>query len=116
MLTRAGDRERRPEAAARIESYAAPARRASDALRRSGQLQRLSSTTQTADSPMPTRLMMASTLDTNTTSRQHDLSDEIVAVIDTAELEAARQDPRVRSFLTEADAYLTELEQQGRNR
>jgi hypothetical protein len=33
-----------------------------------------------------------------------------------AKFEAARQDPRVRSFLTEADAYLVELEQQGRNR
>jgi hypothetical protein len=65
---------------------------------------------------MPTRLMMASTLDTHTTSQRHDLPDEIVAVIDTAEFEAARRDPRVRSFLTEADAYLAELEQQGRNR
>lgn len=65
---------------------------------------------------MPTRLMMASTLDTHTTSQRHDLPDEIVAVIDTAEFEAAQRDPRVRSFLTEADAYLVELEQQGRNR
>jgi hypothetical protein len=60
--------------------------------------------------------MTASTLDTHTTSQRHDLPDEIVTVIDTAEFEAARQDPRVRSFLTEADAYLAELEQQGRNR
>ena len=59
---------------------------------------------------------MASTLDTHTTSQRHDLPDEIVAVIDTAELEAARQHPRDRSFLTEADAYLVKLEQQGRNR
>jgi len=65
---------------------------------------------------MPTRLMMASTLDTHTTSQGQDLPDEIVAVIDAAELKTARQDPRVRSFLTEADAYLVELEQQGRNR
>jgi hypothetical protein len=37
-------------------------------------------------------------------------------VIDAAQFEAARQDPRVRSFLTEADAYFVELGQQGRNR
>lgn len=65
---------------------------------------------------MPTRLIMASTPDTHTTSQQHDLPEEIVAVVDTAEFEAARQDPCVRSFLNEADAYLAELEQQGRNR
>ncbi len=65
---------------------------------------------------MPTRLMMASTLDTSTTSQRQDSPEEIVAVIDTAEFEAARQDPRARLFLTEADAYLVELEQQGRNR
>jgi hypothetical protein len=65
---------------------------------------------------MPRRLMMASTLDTHTTSHRNEPPEEIVAVIDTAEFEAARQDPRVRSFLTEADAYLVELEQQGRNR
>jgi hypothetical protein len=65
---------------------------------------------------MPTRLMMASTLDTHTTSKGQDLPEEIAAVIDAAEFETARQDPRVRSFLTEADAYLVELEQQGRNR
>lgn len=55
---------------------------------------------------------MASTLDTHTTSQRQDLPEEIVAVIDTAEFEAAKQDPRVRSFLEEADAYLVELEQQ----
>lgn len=60
--------------------------------------------------------MMASTLDTHTTSQGQDLPEEIVAVIDAAEFEAARQDQRVRLFLTEADAYLAELEQQGRNR
>jgi hypothetical protein len=60
--------------------------------------------------------MMASTLNIHTTSQRHDLPDETVAVIDTAELEAARQDPRVRSFLAEADAYLVELEREGRNR
>jgi hypothetical protein len=65
---------------------------------------------------MPTRLMMASILDTHATSQGQDLPEEIVAVIDAVEFETARQDPRVRSFLTEADAYLVELEQQGRNR
>jgi hypothetical protein len=58
---------------------------------------------------------MASTLDTHTTSQGQDPPEEIVAVIDAAELETARSDPRVRSFLAEADAYLVELEQQGRN-
>jgi hypothetical protein len=65
---------------------------------------------------MPTRLMMASTLDTHTTSQEQDMPEEIVAVIDAAEFETASQDPRVRSFLEEADAYLAELEQQNRNR
>jgi hypothetical protein len=65
---------------------------------------------------MTTRLMMASTLDTHTTSQGQGLPEEIATVIDTAEFEAARQDPRVRSFLEEADAYLVKLEQQGRNR
>ncbi len=60
--------------------------------------------------------MMASTLDTHTTSQRQDLDEEIVAVVDRAEFKAAQQDPRVRSFLAEADAYLVELEQQGRNR
>lgn len=62
------------------------------------------------------RSTMASTLDTHTTTERQDSSEEVVAVIDTAEFEAAQRDPRVRSFLTEADAYLVELEQQGRNR
>ncbi|HTR89686.1 MAG TPA: hypothetical protein VMG62_06215 [Solirubrobacteraceae bacterium] len=59
---------------------------------------------------------MASTLDTHATSQGQDLPEEIAAVVDTAEFEAAQRDPRVRSFLAEADAYLVELEQQGRNR
>ncbi len=61
---------------------------------------------------------MASTLDAHTTTEteRQGSSEEVVAVIDTAELEAAQRDPRVRSFLTEADAYLLELEQQDRNR
>jgi len=60
--------------------------------------------------------MMASTLDTQTTRQRQDLREEIVAVVDPTEFDAARQDPRVRSFLAESDAYLVELEQQGRNR
>jgi hypothetical protein len=60
--------------------------------------------------------MMTSIRDTHATSEQHVLPEEIVAVIDAAQFEAARQDPRVRSFIAEADAYLVELEQQGRNR
>jgi hypothetical protein len=60
--------------------------------------------------------MMASTLDTRATNQGEDLPDEVVAAIDAAEYEAARQDPRVRLFLTEADAYLVELDRQARNR
>lgn len=37
-------------------------------------------------------------------------------VIDAAELKGAQNDPRVRSFHKEADAYLDELERQGRDR
>jgi hypothetical protein len=59
---------------------------------------------------------MASTRNTRSASQRHALPEEIVAVIDAAQLDAARQDPRVRSFPAEADAYLVELEQQGRNR
>jgi hypothetical protein len=60
---------------------------------------------------------MASTLNPHTASQRQDLHDEaVVAVIDAAEFEAAQNDPRVRSFLEEADAYLADLEQQGRNR
>jgi|HubBroStandDraft_3_1064219.scaffolds.fasta_scaffold132097_2 hypothetical protein len=59
---------------------------------------------------------MASTLDIHTTNQGEDLPEEVVAAIDAAEFEAASQDPRVRSFLAEADAYLVTLEQQARNR
>ncbi len=60
---------------------------------------------------------MASTLPTHTASRQQDHHEEaVVAVVDAAELDAAQNDPRVRSFHEEADAYLAELERQGRNR
>jgi hypothetical protein len=60
--------------------------------------------------------MMASILDTHTTSQRQDLPEEVVAVIDAAEFQAAKQDPRVRSFVEEADVYLVELEKQDRNR
>jgi hypothetical protein len=59
---------------------------------------------------------MIPTLDTYTANHGNALPEEIVAVIDAPQFEAARQDQRVRSFLAEADAYLVELEQQGRNR
>lgn len=59
---------------------------------------------------------MASTLDTHTSERHAFSEETVVAVVEAAEFEAARNDPRVRSFLDEADAYLVELEQQGRNR
>jgi hypothetical protein len=63
------------------------------------------------------RQAMASTLPTYTAPLQHDLhEDAVVAVVDAAELAAAQSDPRVRSFHEEADAYLAELERQGRNR
>jgi hypothetical protein len=39
-----------------------------------------------------------------------------VAVLSADELQAAKRDPRVQSFLSEADAYLIALEQQDRNR
>lgn len=59
---------------------------------------------------------MASTLhksDTQT-SGTPDI-EEPIAVIDADELDAARRDPRVRAFLMKADAYLGELERQGRS-
>jgi deoxyribose-phosphate aldolase len=60
---------------------------------------------------------MASTLSKTSASQRRKLHEEsVVAIIDAAELKAAQKDPRVRSFLDEADAYLTDLEQQGRNR
>lgn len=58
---------------------------------------------------------MASTLDTHTANRPEEPPGETVAVIDETELEAARRDPRVRSFLAEADAYLVEFERQRRD-
>ena len=60
--------------------------------------------------------MMASTLPQRQVSNGERLRDEpYAATVDAAELHAAQRDPRVRSFLEEADAYLAELERQGRN-
>jgi len=64
---------------------------------------------------MPTRLMMASILDTHTKSQQHDIREDIVAVVDTQEFDEARRDPRVRAFVAEADAYLADVERHARN-
>jgi|CZKG01.1.fsa_nt_gi hypothetical protein len=43
---------------------------------------------------------------------QHDL-DEVV--VEHQQLEDARRDPRVRTFLLDADEYLAKLERDGRN-
>jgi hypothetical protein len=61
---------------------------------------------------------MASTLDTSASfpERRDAQPDAVVAVVATEELQAAKRDKRVRSFLDEADAYLVALEQQDRNR
>jgi hypothetical protein len=61
---------------------------------------------------------MASTRDTPATcsEREDPVADTVVAVVTPQELAVAKRDPRVRSFLDEADAYLVALEQQGRNR
>ncbi len=56
---------------------------------------------------------MASTVE-NSTDHAHET--EPAAVIDAAEFEEARRDPRVRDFIAEADRYLAELEFAGRNR
>ena len=49
-------------------------------------------------------------------SVDHESETEPAARIDAAEFEAAQRDPRVRDFLAEADNYLAELKQSGRNR
>jgi hypothetical protein len=60
---------------------------------------------------------MASLPHRYTTKQQDALqAEDIVAVIDAAEFEEAQRDPRVRTFLEEADEYLADLERQGRNR
>ncbi len=64
---------------------------------------------------LPTRLMMASILDTHSKGQQRDLREEIVAVVDAEEFDEARRDPRVRAFVAEADAYLADVERHARN-
>jgi hypothetical protein len=59
--------------------------------------------------------MMASILDTNTKDQQPNLHEEIVAVVDAQEFDEARRDPRVRTFVAEADAYLAAIERHARN-
>jgi hypothetical protein len=61
---------------------------------------------------------MASTLNTSATFLQREDAPAVgvVAVLSADELQAAKRDPRVRSFLDEADDYLVALEQQDRNR
>lgn len=61
---------------------------------------------------------MASTLNTPATFLQREDAPAVgvVAVLSADELQAAKRDPRVRSFLDEADDYLVALEQQDRNR
>jgi hypothetical protein len=58
---------------------------------------------------------MASALDTHA-GQLHGPPEEVAAVVDADELEVARHDPRVKAFLADADAYLAEVERQGRNR
>jgi hypothetical protein len=53
---------------------------------------------------------MASTLDKTTASR-----DELAVVIDAEQYEEALQDERVRALHEKADAYLRDLEAQGRS-
>ena len=62
---------------------------------------------------MKRAIIMASTLENPT---DHVPATEPAAVIDAAELDEARRDPRVRGFIAEADRYLAELERAGRNR
>jgi hypothetical protein len=61
---------------------------------------------------------MASTLDTPASFPQGKDAPPgtVVAVVAAEELQAAKRDTRVGSFLDEADAYLIALEQQARNR
>lgn len=60
---------------------------------------------------------MASTVDRNTqAAKRPKPMQAVVASIEEAELIAAQRDPRVQSFLAEADEYLAELERHGRNR
>lgn len=56
---------------------------------------------------------MASSLETDNARRRQLSHEDAVAVIDEADLEAARKDPRVAAFLEESDDYLADLERQG---
>jgi hypothetical protein len=57
---------------------------------------------------------MASALDkTNAQRRLHE-PPAVAAVVVASDLKAAKADERVQAFLSEADAYLAELERQGR--
>ena len=56
---------------------------------------------------------MASTLDSHSEPGLPQGTE--VAVIDESELVEAQNDSRVRTFLEDADAYLAELEAEGRN-
>lgn len=42
--------------------------------------------------------------------------DLVAAVVDADELEEARRDPRVRTFLDEADSYLADLQREDKDR
>jgi hypothetical protein len=62
---------------------------------------------------------MASTISTPVTFQRRDESvaaSSVVAVVMVEDLQEAQRDPRVRSFLDEADSYLVALEQHDRNR
>jgi hypothetical protein len=65
-----------------------------------------------------TKTSMASTLDTPARflPREDSPAKAVVAIVAADEFKEAKRDPRVRSFLNEADAYLAALEQEGRNR
>ncbi|HEX3874465.1 MAG TPA: hypothetical protein VHW26_09995 [Solirubrobacteraceae bacterium] len=54
------------------------------------------------------------TLQGRTTSQPQDPDQNVVAVVDAAELEAAKREPGVRALLRDADAYLADLERRGR--
>jgi hypothetical protein len=53
---------------------------------------------------------MASTLDK---AKLHKALDEAIVVIDEQELEASRQDPRVKALFARGDALLAELDAEG---
>lgn len=55
------------------------------------------------------------TLEGRTTSQPQELDQNVVAVVDAVELEAAKREPGVRALLSDADAYLVDFERRGRN-